>query len=314
MPFRKYIIVIAGPTGSGKTDLALALARHYRVPVVSADSRQIYYGMEIGTAQPTAEQRNEVKHYFIASHHPQDEFTAGRFEREALEVLQEIFTEHDLAIVAGGSGLYIDALCKGMDDMPDISPDIRRMYNERMRWEGLGSLVAELEILDPEYYAVVDKNNPQRVIRALEVCRATGQPFSSFRTGETRKRKFGIIKTGTILPREKLYERIEKRVAGMIGAGLEEEARKLYPLRHLNSLQTVGYKELFDYFDGKTTLSAAVELIKRNSRRYAKRQLTWFGRDDSIRWFSPYAVDEVIRYIDMSLAASDDGASESESP
>lgn len=294
----KYIVVVAGPTGSGKTDLAVTLARHYGAPVVSADSRQMYRGMAVGTAQPSPEQLAAVRHYFIASHDPQDQFTAGRYEREALEVLDRIFREVDIAIVAGGSGLYIDALCNGMDDIPDVDPAIRRRLTDRLAAEGLGALAGELAKLDPEFYDTVDKDNPRRVIRALEICIGTGKPYSAFRAKARRERPFGIIKTGTILLRENLYKRIDLRVDEMVAAGLEEEARRLYPLRHLNSLQTVGYKEMFDYFEGRTDLATAVGLIKRNSRRYAKRQLTWFGWDTTIRWFSPFAADEIIGYVD----------------
>ncbi len=296
------LVVIVGPTGSGKTDLSIRLAEHYRAPILSTDSRQIYKGMPIGTAQPEPEQLQRVEHHFIATHDITQDFNCGQFETEALRLLGELFAEHDTVIAVGGSGLYVRALCEGMDDLPEGSPELRAALAERLRREGLPVLAEELRRLDPEYYGQVDRENPARVLRALEVCLQTGRPYSSFRTGTRRRRDFGIVKIGVDLPREALYERIDRRVDLMMEAGLEAEARSLYPFRHLNALQTVGYKELFAYFDGTCTREEAVERIKRNSRRYAKRQLTWFRRDPEVRWFAPDRTEELISYIDFGVS------------
>lgn len=289
------LVVIVGPTASGKTDLSIRLAEHYRAPILSTDSRQIYRGMPIGTAQPDAGQLRRVEHHFIASLDITREFSCGQFETEALALLGRLFAEHETVIAAGGSGLYVRALCEGMDDLPEADAALRAALAERLRREGLPALVEELGRLDPDYCDRVDRDNPARVLRALEVCLQTGRPFSAYRTGVRRKRDFGIVKLGVDLPREVLYERIDRRVDLMMEAGLEAEARALYPFRHLNALQTVGYKELFAYFDGTCTREEAVALIKRNTRRYAKRQLTWFRRDGEIRWFAPDRTEEMIR-------------------
>ncbi len=296
------LVVIVGPTGSGKTDLSIRLAEYYRAPILSTDSRQIYKGMPIGTAQPEPGQLQRVEHHFIATHDITQDFNCGQFETEALRLLGELFAEHDTVIAVGGSGLYVRALCEGMDDLPEGSPELRAALAERLRREGLPVLAEELRRLDPEYYGQVDRENPARVLRALEVCLQTGRPYSSFRTGTRRRRDFGIVKIGVDLPREALYERIDRRVDLMMEAGLEAEARSLYPFRHLNALQTVGYKELFAYFDGTCTREEAVERIKRNSRRYAKRQLTWFRRDPEVRWFAPDRTEELISYIDFGVS------------
>lgn len=296
------LVVIVGPTGCGKTDLSICLAEHYRAPILSTDSRQLYRGMPIGTAQPSLAQLEQVEHHFIASLDIMQEFNCGQYETEALALLRRLFAEHETVIAVGGSGLYVRALCEGLDDLPEGSPGLRAALAERLRREGLPALAEELGRLDPDYYGRVDRNNPARVLRALEVCLQTGCPYSSFRTGKRCKRDFRIVKIGVDLPREVLYERIDRRVDLMMEAGLEAEARSLYPFRRLNALQTVGYRELFAYFDGEYTREEAVELIKRNSRRYAKRQLTWFRRDPGIRWFAPDRTEEMINYIDFGVS------------
>ena len=294
----KRLIVIVGPTGSGKTDLSIRLALHYRAPILSTDSRQVYRSMPIGTAQPTDEQLNTVEHHFIASHDIEDKLSCGEYEVQALACLEKLFAQHDDVVAVGGSGLYVRALCEGMDELPQADEALRRELERRLADEGIGALAAQLRELDPRYYEEVDRSNPARVMRALEVCLQTGRPYSAQRTGVRRERPFRIIKIGVNLPREVLYDRINRRVDAMVAEGLEAEARRLYPHRELNALQTVGYREFFDCFDGRVTRDEAVELIKRNTRRYAKRQLTWFRRDPEIRWFSPTDDGKMIRYID----------------
>lgn len=295
----KRLVVIVGPTGSGKTDLSIRLAQHYAAPILSTDSRQVYRGMPIGTAQPTKEQLEAVEHHFIASHDINDKLSCGEYEVQALACLEKLFGLHDTVVAVGGSGLYIRALCEGMDDLPQADEALRRELEVRLATEGLEALAEQLRELDPTYFDVVDRSNPARVVRALEVCLQTGRPYSEQRTGVRRERPFRIIKIGVELPRDMLYDRINRRVDAMIAEGLEAEARKLYPYRALNALQTVGYKELFDWFDGRTSYDEAVELIKRNTRRYAKRQLTWFRRDPEVRWFAPTDAEGMINYIDF---------------
>lgn len=294
----KRLIVIVGPTGSGKTDLSIRLALHYRAPILSTDSRQVYRGMPIGTAQPTDEQLKTVEHHFIASHDIKYRLNCGEYEVQALACLEKLFAQHDDVVAVGGSGLYVRALCEGMDELPQGDEALRRELEHRLADEGIGALAEQLRELDPRYYEEVDRSNPARVMRALEVCLQTGRPYSAQRTGVRRERPFRIIKIGVDLPREVLYDRINRRVDAMVAEGLEAEARRLYPHRELNALQTVGYREFFDCFDGRVTRDEAVELIKRNTRRYAKRQLTWFRRDPEIRWFSPTDDGKMIRYID----------------
>lgn len=297
----KTLIVVVGATGSGKTDLSLRLATHFSAPILSTDSRQVYRGIPIGTAQPTAEQLAAVEHHFIASHDLTDNFNCGEYEVQALARLEELFCKHNVVVAVGGSGLYIQALCEGMDDLPQADEELRQSLMERLQNEGIDSLLADLERLDPEYYAQVDRQNPSRVLRAVEVCLQTGKPYSSLRTGERHKRNFCIVKVGIDWERELLYERINRRVDMMIDEGLEAEARSVYHLRNLNSLQTVGYREMFEYFDGSISREEAVELIKRNSRRYAKRQMTWFRRDSEIRWFSPTETDAMIEFLENTI-------------
>ena len=297
----KRLVVLVGPTGSGKTDLSIRLARRLGAPILSTDSRQLYRGMPIGTAQPTAEQLQAAEHHFIASHDITENLNCGAYAEQALARLSELFATHDCVVAVGGSGLYVQALCEGMDDLPEGDSEIRRALTEKLQQEGLDALCAELKELDPHYYEQVDRSNPARVMRALEVCRQTGRPYSEQRTGERRKRDFQIIKIGTEMDRAVLYDRINRRVDRMIEQGLEQEARALYPHKELNALQTVGYKELFGYFDGAWSREEAIELIKRNSRRYAKRQMTWFRRDPEIFWAAPDATDKIIAYIDGCL-------------
>lgn len=295
------LIVIVGPTGSGKTALAVTLARHYSAPIISTDSRQFYRGLPIGTAQPTAEELSLAEHHFIADREVDDDFNSGRYEHEALARLDELFKCHDVVVAVGGSGLYIQALCEGMDNLPEANEELRQSLRCRLENEGVESLFEELRRLDPDYAEIVDRHNPARIMRALEVCITSGRPYSEQRKGEKQTRPFSIIKIGTDLPRDILYERINLRVDMMVRDGLEAEARAMLPKRHLNSLQTVGYREMFDYFDGNCSLNEAIELIKRNSRRYAKRQLTWFRRDVEIAWFSPYDIETIISHIDAKI-------------
>ncbi|MBR5132406.1 MAG: tRNA (adenosine(37)-N6)-dimethylallyltransferase MiaA [Alistipes sp.] len=295
------LIVVVGPTGSGKTSLAVVLARHYSAPIISTDSRQFYRGLPIGTAQPTAEELSLAEHHFIADRDVDDDFNSGRYEHEALARLDELFKRHDVVIAVGGSGLYIQALCEGMDNLPEANDELRQSLKQRLESEGVEPLFEELRRLDPAYAEVVDRHNPARIMRALEVCITSGKPYSHQRKGEKQQRPFRIVKIGTDLPRDVLYERINLRVDMMISEGLEAEARAMLPKRHLNSLQTVGYREMFDYFDGRCSLDEAIELIKRNSRRYAKRQLTWFRRDAEIAWFSPHDIEPIISHIDTKI-------------
>lgn len=276
--------IILGPTAVGKTDYAIALAREAGSPVVSCDSRQVFREMRIGVARPSEEQLAAVQHYFVADRSIADPWTAGLFEVEALELLAELFKTHETVIMAGGSGLYIDALCRGLDDFPDADPELREHLSHRLRTEGVAALRSELRILDPESFASIDPANGRRIIRALEVTIATGRKFSSFKTNAPKQRPFSIVKTGLTRPRQELYARIDARVDAMMAGGLLEEARALSPHRNLPALNTVGYKELFGYFDGEYDLPEAVRLIKRNTRHYAKKQLTYWARDPEIEW------------------------------
>lgn len=298
---KKTLLIIAGPTAIGKTELAIKLANFFSTEIVSADSRQFFREMSIGTAKPTPDELSKAKHHFVDFLPIDHFFSSGDFEKAALRKLEEIFEQHDVAILTGGSGLYIKAVSDGLDSFPDIPEDIRARLNLTLENEGLAVLAEQLQRLDPKYYAEVDLSNPQRVIRALEVSLYTGVPYSSFRSGSSAKRPFEIIKIALELPREELYNRINQRVDQMIESGLLEEVRALVPKKHLNSLQTVGYKELFDYFDGNCTLGEAVEQIKMNTRRYAKRQLTWFRKDLEFQWFSPAEWDKITAYISAAL-------------
>jgi tRNA dimethylallyltransferase len=280
----KTLIVIAGPTAVGKTAAAIKLARQLNTEIISADSRQFYREMSIGTAKPDAEELSQAKHHFIDSHSITENFTVGDFEKQALQLLDELFKTHDDVIMVGGSGLFIQAVTQGFDDLPTANPAIRERLNQLFAERGIEYLQDKLKTADPYYYQEVDLNNPQRLIRALEVFEATGKPFSSYRKAIRNRRPFETVKIALNLPREILYDRINQRVDLMVKRGLIEEVRALLPYRHLNALNTVGYSELFDYFDGKIDLDTAISLIKQNTRRFAKRQLTWFRKDKEIKW------------------------------
>ena len=291
------LLVLLGATGIGKTDLSINLAKYFGTEIVSADSRQIYKEMEIGTAPPSPAQLAEVKHHFVKSHSVFDNYTAGKYEIEAMKTICRLFETNSLVWLAGGSGLYIDAVCKGIDDIPCADAELRNAIVERYNKDGLENLSLELMNLDPDICNVIDIQNPRRVMRALEACIKSGKPYSSLRKNLAKARPFLIVKIGLTIDRNLLYDRINTRVDKMMYAGLENEARSLYPLRELNALQTVGYRELFDCFDGKTSLDEAVELIKRNTRRYAKRQISWFARYPEIKWFHPDDFDAIKKLI-----------------
>jgi tRNA dimethylallyltransferase len=280
----------------GKTAIAIHLAKILGTEIISADARQFYREMSIGTAKPNQNELLEVQHHFINNLSIKDEYNAGKFEQEAIHKIAEIHTKNQFAIMVGGSGLFIKAVCDGFDEMPNIDPNIRIELNQEFEQNGLEFLLKELRQLDPDYFGLVDKNNTQRVIRALEVCKGTGKPFSSFRNAKKAQRNFQSIKIGLQLERKLLYNTIDNRVDKMLEMGLIEEAKNLIPFQHLNALQTVGYSELFDYFNGKIDLEEAIRLIKRNTRHYAKRQMTWFNKDLEIKWFTPNQLDEIKNY------------------
>lgn len=291
------LLVITGPTASGKTDISVEIAMRYGCDIISADSRQIYSGLSIGTAAPSTDQLGKVKHHFVGFLPVTSYYSASIYEQEVIKLLPSLFDKNRVAILTGGSGLYIDAVCNGIDNIPDVDPDIRNHYIEKLSKEGVESLRNELRIVDPEQYSRVDLKNPRRIMRALEIFATTGRPYSSFLNRDKTERDFRIVKIGLMPLRDLLYDRINRRVDNMIAAGLVEEARSFYPYRNFNALQTVGYRELFKSFDGEITLSEAVELVKRNTRRYARRQITWWTRDKEIRWFSPDDFRLISEYI-----------------
>ena len=297
----KTLIVILGPTGIGKTELSLQVAEHLATPIINADSRQIFSEIPIGTAAPTREQQSRVKHYFVGNHHIDDYYSASMFEEDVMKTLEHIFKESDTALMSGGSMMYIDAVCNGIDDIPTIDEQTRATMKRRLETEGLAALLEELKVLDYEHWKIVDHNNPRRVVHALEICKMTGKTYTSFRQNITKKRPFNIVKIGLTLDRATLYDRINRRVEEMIEHGLEAEARSLYDKRELNALNTVGYKEMFEYFDGTTTLEEAIFKIQSNTRRYCRKQQTWFKRDPSIKWFNPCEIKEIIKHIDSFL-------------
>ena len=291
---KKTLIVVAGPTASGKTAYSIELAKALNTVILSADSRQFYKEMSIGTAAPTKEELSQVRHYFVHHISIEDKYDVADYERDALQLLDELFKTHDAVVMTGGSGLFIDAVCNGIDAMPDIEPEIRQKVEKLLQVGGLKALQEEVQHLDPEYFALVDQQNPRRLQRALEVCYQTGKTFTSFRSGNAVKRDFEIKKYALLWERQALIERINKRVDLMMEQGLLEEAKTLYPKRHLNALNTVGYKELFAYFDGDCTLAEAVELIKIHTRQYAKRQMTWLRKNNDYRWITAEELADVI--------------------
>ena len=297
----KTLVVLLGPTGVGKTALSLALAERLGSPILSADSRQLYSEIPIGTAAPTKEEQQRVKHYFIGTHQLTDYYSAAQYEMDVMILTEELFKTHETLLLTGGSMMYIDAVCKGIDDIPTVDDITRRTLLNRYETEGLEPLVSELRLLDPEYYNIVDLKNPKRVIHALEICYMTGRTYTSFRTQTTKVRPFRIIKIGLQRDREDLYERINCRVDQMVKDGLVAEARRVYPYRHLNSLNTVGYKELFAHFDGACTLEFAIEKIKQNSRIYSRKQTTWYRRDKDIHWFHPDDEEGIVECLEKLL-------------
>ena len=295
------LVVLIGPTAVGKTATSLAIARHLNCPIISADSRQMYRGLEIGTAAPTAEELSRQKHYFVGQLQPGDYYSAARYEQQVLELLEKEFPRHPTMLLSGGSMMYIDAVCKGIDDIPTVDEETRLIVKERYEREGLERLCSELRLLDPTYYNEADIKNPKRVMHALEICYMTGKPYSSFRSGQKRKRPFNIIKIGLMRQREELYERISLRVEQMIANGLMDEAKKFYHLKEHNSLNTVGYKELFKVIDGEWELPFAIEKIKQNTRIYSRKQMTWYRRDEEVSWFHPDNIEEILNFIDSKI-------------
>ena len=293
----KYLILIAGPTAVGKTQLSLAIADQYKTDIISCDSRQFYKEMCIGTAVPSGDELSRIKHHFIQNLSIKDNYSIGQFERDALAKIEALHKNNNAVVMVGGSGMYIDAVCKGLDDFPPVPDAIREELNLRHQNEGLDALKEELMKLDPDYHELVDSSNPHRIIRAIEVCMVSGKPFSSFRKQQAKKRNFKTVKIILQREREELYHRINKRVDKMMNEGLLEEVKKLYDYKDCNALQTVGYKELFAYFDGEWDLETAIEEIKKNTRRYAKRQMTWFRRDQNNHFFKPENEAEIMAYL-----------------
>ena len=291
----KTLIIITGPTGVGKTEATLRIAEHFNVPVINADSRQIFSEIPIGTAAPTAQQQRRVPHYFVGNHHLEDYYSASLYEQDVLNLINSQDTS--ISLLSGGSMMYIDAVCKGIDDIPTIRPEIREEMMRRLELEGLEEMCNLLRKLDPEHWEIVDRKNPRRVLHALEICIQTGKTYTSFRSNTTKERPFNIIKIGLNRDRNELYDRINQRVLNMIDEGMIKEALRVYPKRTLNSLNTVGYKEMFEYLDGLTPLDEAIFKIQSNTRKYARKQLTWYKKDDNLQWFNPDNVEEILKYI-----------------
>jgi tRNA dimethylallyltransferase len=300
---KNFLIVLLGPTGVGKTDISINLALHFKCEIISSDSRQFFREMKIGTAVPSDSQLQTINHHFIGFLSVEDYYSSSLFERDVIKLLPELFSKNNVALMTGGSGMYIDAVCQGIDDIPDIDPSVRAKYSLLHKEQGIEGLRAVLKLVDPEHYAKVDLKNYKRIIRALEICESIGKPYSSFLTKQKKTREFEIIKIGIVRPRDALYERINSRVDEMIECGLEAEARSLYKFRNLNALNSVGYKEFFEFIDGKISREKAIELVKRNSRRYAKRQMTWWAKDKDIKWFPPEKVEDITVYLDALLQA-----------
>lgn len=296
------LIVLIGPTGVGKTELSLSIAEHFGTCIISSDSRQLYADLKIGTAAPTPEQLARVEHHFVGTLKLTDYYSAAQYETEVMEKLNQIFLEKEVVVLTGGSMMYVDAICKGIDDIPTVDKETRELMLQKYEKEGLEHLCTELKLLDPEYYQIVDLKNHKRVIHALEICYMTGKTYTSFRTQKSKERPFRIIKIGLTRDREELYERINRRVDEMMNDGLLEEAKKVYPFKDLNSLNTVGYKEIFQYLNGEWSLDFAIEKIKQNSRIYSRKQMTWFKRDTDIKWFHPDQKTEIMNHINHLLS------------
>jgi tRNA dimethylallyltransferase len=301
MEIKPTLIVILGPTGVGKTNISFSLAEHFGCPIISSDSRQFYRELKIGTAAPTEAQLKRVSHYFIGSHSIFDEYNAGQYEQDVIELVDKLFLKQKVELLVGGSMMYIDAVCNGMDDVPTVDAETRAFWQKQFLELGLEYVQNELKRLDPKHYDEVDLKNTKRILHALEICSITGKPYSDIRTGKRKERAFNILKIGLTRPREELYERINCRVDHMMEEGLLQEAEQYYQYRQLNSLNTVGYKELYEYMDGNCTLEFAVNMIKQDTRRYAKRQLTWFNRDKEIHWFHPDNEKEITDFIDSKI-------------
>jgi len=304
MNTKPTLLVILGPTGVGKTNISLRLAEHFGCPIVSSDSRQFYRELKIGTAAPTDEQLTRVKHYFIGSHSIFDEYSAGQYELDAINLVEELFKKKNVVMLVGGSMMYIDAVCNGMDDIPTVDAETRKFWMQQYAELGLEYIQNELKRLDPKHYEEVDLQNSKRILHALEICSITGKPYSDLRKGERKERNFNVLKIGLNRPRAELYDRINLRVDEMMDEGLLHEAEQFYQFRQINALNTVGYKELYVYMDGNWTLDFAVNMIKQDSRRYAKRQLTWFNRDKEIHWFHPEEEDKIIDFVNETLTTN----------
>ena len=296
------LFVLLGPTAVGKTELSLKIAEALGSPIINADSRQLYRDIPIGTAAPTAEQMQRVRHYFVGSLSLEEYYSAAVYEQQVIELLPALFSETPRVLLSGGSMLYIDAVCRGIDDIPTVNEETRTLMHQRLADEGLERLCNELRLLDPEYYRKADLRNTQRIVHALEICYQTGRPYSSYLSQQTKQRPFRIIKIGLLRPREELFSRINRRTFQMMDLGFEQEARRVYPLRHLNSLNTVGYKEMFRYISGEWSLPHTIEKIQRNTRVYAKKQMTWFQRDPDINWFRPDEEEKILDFVERNSA------------